>query len=501
MRQATPATHHPGYGAYDGVDVWTLRSWTLASPQERVFASLHERLHHELQSSTLWGLLTRFSDDYVRAERYRTSARLLFWIGVMRSQLVHETYATTLAAGMDAEYVALLDTNADYRDRYDFGTGLLPSTADTWPSDRFVLDGALRACMLAPGLLPLAQALPFVRAAEFDRLEHRPDERLARLVEIDLRPLRDDVPDQLATIAQLDTFHDRCADYLSARGLPTAQTREIRHSVDVLVNRARDLLGLDITIDTERSDAVADDADATQRERIELHDSRLPARAMTLLEGSGRPEWFTRDHPSLGNHVLIIWVRPDVLARQLAELPPFGPGPVLALQAAGSDQNGGAIVRLAICSETDDPSELAGAFTRIATLILTTLSTLVDAPSSARFAGDQDLYVLVDLPVVGALERAFERGAPVTWARLEVNGDQELKGLIWEADGLRGVIHLHLGAEAAHLALVRWLAEQPSHLAQLDQNLLRSRRVHVDAIVQHIFAEWYVLERQDRAVA
>jgi hypothetical protein len=102
-----------GLGGYDGVDLWTLRGWNLTGVHEQVFASLHERMHHELQSTTLWGLITRFADDFLRDPRYRVSGRLLFWVGVMRAQSVHETYATTLAAGIDADFCALLDHNAE----------------------------------------------------------------------------------------------------------------------------------------------------------------------------------------------------------------------------------------------------------------------------------------------------------------------------------------------------------------------------------------------------
>lgn len=487
-------------GRYDGVDLWTLHSWSLGSVHEQVFASLHERLHHELQSTTLWGLITRFADDYVRSETYRVSARLLFWTGVMRSQLVHETYATTLAVGVDEEYFALLQSNAAYLDRYRCGMALLGSTPDTWPRDRFVIDASLRACMMSPGLLAHATEMPAVRVADLDRDAHRPDERLSLLGGIDLRPLREAVAEPPASIAQLRELHDVCALHLSAHGLPTAGSDDARTAIEALVGRARDLLGLEITIDEDRDDPVADDAEEWQRERIELHPGRLSALTTTLREAATQPVLFIRDHPRLGNHVLIVWLRPDVLARQLSGFTYAGGGHVLALQAAGVDDGGNAIVRIAIADETGDPSELAASFTKVETLILTTLSSLVDAPPSAAFSGPQDLYVLVDQPALEALRHAFGRGPPVRWARLQVSGDQRLKGLVWEASGLRGVIHLHLASEASHLTLVRWLAAQPKELSIHDQNVLRSREMQIDAIVQHLFAAWHVLERQDRPV-
>lgn len=497
MAGAEPASgDRHAFGGYDGVDLWALRSWNVESAHQQVYTSLHERLHHELQSSTLWGLITRFCADFARRPEWATSARLLFWIGAMRSQLVHETYATTIATGVDEEYLALLEGNPEYLERYRHGIGLLDSTPASWPRDRFLVDAALRACMMSPGLVPLAAEMPALKVANLDRPEHRPDERLPRLGGIDLRELRDAVVEPPASVARLRELHDVCAAYLSERGLPTANSEEVRAAVAVLVDRASDLLGLEIEVDQLRDDPVADDAEAWQRERIELNPDRLPAVVMSLNEAAAEPSLFMRDHPQMGSHVLIVWLTPEVLAHQLAGFSHPGPGHVLALQAAGTDAAGNAVARLALADETADPSELAAAFTKVETLILTTLSSLVDAPPSAAFAGDQDLYVVVDQPAVEALRHAFDRGAPVRWDRLEVGGERRLKGVVWEAAGLPGVIHLHLASEAGHLALVRWLSEQPADTALADRNLLRSRQMQIDAIVQHLFAAWHVLERQ-----
>jgi hypothetical protein len=106
-------SHAGPLGGYDGVEMWTVRAWSATSAQGRVAASLHERLHHELQNTTLWGLLTRFCDDFRRAGVSVATTHAVFWIGVMRSQRVHETYATTLATGIDEPFMALLDHNPE----------------------------------------------------------------------------------------------------------------------------------------------------------------------------------------------------------------------------------------------------------------------------------------------------------------------------------------------------------------------------------------------------
>ena len=109
-------------GGYDGTEVWTLRAWERAEvlpkgrshPRESVVTTLHEWLHHELQTTTLWGLLTRFVDEFRRAGVNKRASSALFWIGILRSQDVHEVYATTLSTGVDAPSVAALADNAEY---------------------------------------------------------------------------------------------------------------------------------------------------------------------------------------------------------------------------------------------------------------------------------------------------------------------------------------------------------------------------------------------------
>ena len=416
----------------------------------------------------------------------------------MRSQLVHETYATTLAAGVDPDHVALLKNNREHLAHYRRGMGLLRSSSETWPTDRFLVDAVLRACMLAPGLLELAARMPDVRIAELDAVENRPDARLMWLQQVDLGFLREVMTGRPTTIAELGELHDACATALETTGMTTATSAETRDAVHALVACARDRLELDITIDEARDNTFLDDVEQLQRERIELHAEKLPAVQMSLAEAAKGPADFMRHHPKLGNHVLIVWLRPDILARQLDGFEHVDDRYVLALQAAGVDGTGRAVVRLAVTNETEDPSELAAAFTKVETVILTTLSSIADAPPAARFTGDDDLFVVVDQPPVEAIRHAFDRGATLRWARFEVAGDRHLKGIAWELDALPGVVHLHLASEVGHVMMVRWLDSQPAQLAVADPHVLRSRLARIDAVVQHIVAAWHIIERQDR---
>src|SRR5437762_1108997 len=192
-------------GAYDGVELWSIRLRRGASPEEQALISLHERLHHELQHTTLWGLITRFAGEALRAGIGTFTARKIFWIGVMRSREVHETYATTLAAGIDDDYVALVERDPEYAAYYRRGLALLSPSKESWPVDRIIIEAVLRACMQAVPLQALAGSnLSRLRVADFDRRELRPDDRLAVLTRLDLTPLRRHIETPIKTVPELE---------------------------------------------------------------------------------------------------------------------------------------------------------------------------------------------------------------------------------------------------------------------------------------------------------
>ena len=485
-------------GAYDGVELWTVRSWSPTTPHGRVVASLHERLHHELQSTTLWGVLTRFCDDLRIAGVRPVTASALFWIGVMRAQDVHEVYATTLATGMDAPSVDLLANNPLYRAHRDRGLALTGATRDSWEIDRHVIDASLRACMMARGLVPLAVAFPDVPIALFDRPDVRPDDRLRALSRIDLidaRRFLDDGPPE--DIPALRRLHDRMADYLQARGLPTLSTAEYAAAVDTLVEGVRAAVpGLVIEIDDDRRDAVQDMLKESQRERIELHERPLPVEVMSLREAGSRAADFLRHHDDLGAHLLAVWVRADLLARQFgdADILRERGGHVAALQAA-ADSDGGPVVLLAIADDLGEIVALAAGLHDIEMLFLTTQASILDAPDAVRFSGERTIHVLVDQPVLEQLRHTFDQGAAVRWARVELGGDRQLALFVFEVDALPHVLYLHLAGEVAADALTRWLRRQPASRAAPDGSVYTDAGPAIEAIIQHVVAAWWRLDQ------
>jgi len=385
-----------------------------------VDTSLHERLHHELQNTTLWGLLTRFCDDLRLAGVRASTAPVLFWTDVVRAQNVHEVYATTLATGIDAPSVALLDDNPQHHSYRERGLALLGTTPESWEVDRYVIDAALRACMMAPGLRALAQTFPDIALGAFDAPGLRPDERLRAIEQIDLtaaRRLLDAGPP--GDIPALRQLHDGMAEYLGDRGLPTLDSASYAAAVDALIDGVRaSVPGIEIEVDDDRTDAVADMLEESQHEAIELHERPLPVDLLSLSDAGSSPAAFLRRHDQLGAHLLAVWVFADLLARQFrgdgADELRSRDGHVLALQAADRGPEGPR-ARRAVIEDPSHLAQLADGLEDITVLLLTTQASILDAPAEIRLSGKRNVYVLVDQPILEQLRHTLAQRASIRW--------------------------------------------------------------------------------------
>jgi hypothetical protein len=495
---ATDALPGSSIGGYDGVEMWTVRTWVPAGTQGRVVASLHERLHHELQNTTLWGLLVRFCDDFRLAGVNVVTTSAAFWIGVLRSQQVHETYATTLATGIDAPSVELLPDNPHYAAHRRRGLALLNTTDQTWSTDRFLIDGLLRACMMGRGLIDIARDLPKVSLRALESELACPDTRLRRLSEIDHSPLRAELGTiQPESIDELRQLHDLVAAHLNRLGVPTLTTAEYAEAVQALTDRVSRLLPhLSIDVDDRRDDVIEDALEELQRERIELHEQPLPLEVIPFQTVGTRTTDFLRRHEVLGPHLLAVWIRADLLARQFRRPNQLDghDGHVLALQAADVDDAGDPIVRLALAENVTDLAELASGLDTIAVVFLSTQASILDAPDNVRFSGRNPIHVLVDQPILEQLRHTFDQGASIRWARVDLGGDRELTLFVFEVDALPYVRYLHLALEVGADALTRWLLRHRGSVRQ-DSSVFSDDAARLEAVVQHIVAAWWRLDQ------
>jgi hypothetical protein len=488
-------------GAYGGIDIWSINAGVLTDADEQLSVSLHERLHHALQHSTPWGLLARFSADLARNGTRPEQFTLLAQFCREASRKVHETYATTLSLGGDASAARVLRDNQEYRDH--LGTGMRLSGGLAWESGRFLIDLTLRACMAADALeVVLVRGLAGLRIRDLDTPLAQPDARLAQVLRW-VSELPDDAVvalDGSSSSDDLGASYDRVAACLTGLGVPTSTTGVVRSIVQSLCDDVAELapeIGERITIATT-PDHVLDRAEEFQRESIRLDAATgpLPLELVPMERLGERAADFTRDDDRLGRHVLLVWMRTDLLARQFAQPNALTGerGFTLALQASGRDDDGLPVVRLGLF-DTIGPGDVVRAF-GMPVVFFTTTATIVDTPPDRGFVGVGTVYALVDQPVVEQLRHTFDQGASVRWHTYEVTGDRRLHVVAWIVSALQGTVWLHLATEAGFSVLTEWLAVQANHQAVRDPAALDPMSDGIDVVVQHLLNTWSFVDQE-----
>jgi len=147
-------------GAYDGTDGWYLMIRNLPGQDQRSMTETHEALHHDLQWSSGWGLLS--SGVQVLARRgFRPHAfRELFLQLVEHARNTHETFATTFSAmtGDVEQARRLLAGNHEYLAYLDRGLNLVDMADGVpWQFHSAAIASVLRVCMRPAAMLSLLQ--------------------------------------------------------------------------------------------------------------------------------------------------------------------------------------------------------------------------------------------------------------------------------------------------------------------------------------------------------
>ncbi|WP_148616542.1 hypothetical protein [Nocardioides rubriscoriae] len=489
-------------GSYDGLESWTLHASLLTNADEQALVTLHERLHHELQHTTLWGLVGRFAGDLARLGIDPTRIRRLFRFSRDQARMLHETYATTLSVGVEPTWRTSLEDNTDYAAFYDAGVRLAPGRG--WASDRFAIDCALRACMSAPALgEAVAVGFARVRIATLAGAESVPDLRMRQLQHLVQGGLTLPNPlglDSVSTSDELAVYFDEVATVLEKHGLPTMHTAEVRSTIDALFEDVAALspdLRARIELDL-RGDRTLEDVEEHQRERIALHDTGpLPLEIVDVAEFSSRAADFVRHHSDVGMHILLVWARADVLARQFRR--PNGldgiDGYVCALQAAGLSETSEAVARLCIF-ETESPAEVARLFSTVKVVCVTTASSLMDAPGAASSKGIETIVAIMDQPVVAQFLHTFKAQARVTWARTALSGDRHLHIFSYLISALPGIVWLQVASEVGRQVTERWLATLGEDKVVASRSAFEPHMPLIDAAVQHVVAAWSVIDQR-----
>lgn len=511
-------------GGYNGAGAWTVILPNLRTGDEQVLVETHEGLHHELQSTSGWGLLAAMS--MLLAERGLRPSWLsqVFDDMVSHSTRTHEVFATAVSsAALGLSHTrTLLAGNSEYLGFLDAGLGLVAVAEAPLQLRESAVAAVLRCCM-APRLVVDALGGGFreLRSGNLDYLVHSPDRRLAEFVRLggphgwdavfteltnrypdrggDLGGTdRRELPDDAGRLARLRRFEEEIvlracyeftAEVLDSAGLPTiawdAQA-DLGRLIIEQVGREDEELSARLTLLTGRR-PIADDGLEYDRQRIELRDALRaqlespPQLAdFSMLDADGDP------------YACAVWLTRAAFARQFATSTDL-PDPVVALVVPARTVAGAPMIRVGLLPAETTPGELQRQLGRTALVAVTTHSTLAASDIQRLLIDDEPVFVVMDLPVPWHVNHWISQGGRVRFALTPIIG---LSDRLWLA-----AFVVDLAPGLRFLALGGWVG-----MAMMSEHLMRrhGERIVVDNQIlgdgtelstSLILSMWCVLEQ------
>ncbi len=417
-------------GAFDGRDSRELHAFRIADRRAQLLVSIHERLHHELQWSTVWGvtaamagLLANVGVDPARLRPIADHAN-----GSARA--VHELFATTVSVGVVGvpEGRRLLGSNVAYLDYLNSGLKL-GGPPDPWPWQfrESAIQMVLRSMMQPVALARVAErGLSRLRLRDLADVHQYPDRTLSQVAEVaggwwsdcfqqisTQHPMRGGdrggtweraLPDDMEEMDALKTWEETVLipaietvtrQRLSAFGIEVLDRDQYLASVEALSESFQQLAPEDWSIEILTGQRrLTREPLGAERETVRLRERR---HALHIIE----PADFDLHAASFLNrvprpHVLAVYMLTDVLRSQFDNtnwLPVAAP-PLLALAAAPH----GTEVIMATLDRGVTPRKLTEMF-RLPVTTLTTLTTTREREFQSNVLDLDEAIVLVDLPL------------------------------------------------------------------------------------------------------
>lgn len=492
FRCATGDFGHALLGAYDGVESWTIMAGRERSAFEQLLVSLHERKHHELQTSTPWGFLMMVAG---RAAPDRQVVGHLA-DGCRQS---HELYATYFSVGDDSDFRAMLAGNPTYLGYYKRARRL--ASSPTGEASARWADATLRAVMAPRALLDLAAADIVELSAADLRQQLLPDVRLRHLERAARSLPMDDELDRIALDSEgMSIYRDEISRILTEAGIDTMTHAEHHAWASRLIDEltaGRGAHAFQFSLATTApDDQLLSELDDHGRERIQLHAQKLPLKIVAPVQLPERTQDFARAHSGFGPHCLLVWLRRDLLTRQFDTIDTTmstNQDTILGLLACDR-ADGEAVARL--CPFDVSPSMLYAVFkNHIRLLFLTTLATIVDTPESEDFRGISPVFALIDQPVTEFCLHTMRQGARLSWCVIRVEGGLDLAVFLFENAEIPEMIYLSFATAATRHYLGRWLTGHEGELCQHSHRLVAAHEAAIGALVEHVVAIFWRLDQ------
>lgn len=525
-------------GAYDGAGSWRVFLQELSGDQEQSFVEMHEGMHHELQTSTGWGLVCALAAGLVERD-YRTDAlRPAFECMVESSRGVHEMFATAISSfvvGMDLARELLID-NLTYSDYLRQAYALVPR--DQAPSTQFhqaAVIAVLRAAMSPASALALLDiGYDKLGPQSVQELHNTPDRRIAAyraspmvaawgpmLANLAAEhpeqvsgPWSDD-PSAAAPDETSAEFNDRrrfedevllpaCYSHvekaLQEAGYPTIRfgsQAELALRVKATVGDVDPELASRLRLITDRR-PVADDGLQYDRQQLVLRD-RLTAAVRTYTASAADRE-FLAWQSSFGSTMLGVWVSAAVARKQWSFDPhdiDVLPDPLRALVQAGFDSaTGEPLVALALLDAVTPRQVQTAIGAATPLVVLTTHSSLANEELGGELGQVEPVFVLMDLPIAHHVDEWIAQGRRVTMAASHLVGTPgELWVLAFAIDQAPAFTFLSLNGQTATSMLIERLRRSHGDDLSISAEILARHEVGANLAITKILALWHVLDQ------
>jgi hypothetical protein len=480
-------------GAHDGIESWTVHLHAQRSRAEQRLVSAHERLHHELHTTSPWGFLMAIA----AGQPDGTGALLWRWLAEC-CRVTHEVFATYFAVLLDDAHPRMLAGNSLYEGYLGIGGELREHSQRTGALPDLQVDGLLRALMAPAQLLELEPPEILTMRLADVRDSWLPDQRLAevrsRFADSALPlPPTTAVPDDFGYAS----YRDKLARQLTGLGLPTMTTAEVRTWTRALFAAAeREGLGTFELVDGPR-DMVNSLFDDYQREKLRLWPEPLPLVRVSPESEGWHISWLARGHEELGAHSWLVWLRGDLFRRQFAVPADMVPGSRPFLGFLAVDRTHGDPVARLWQFDHISPAVVALAFaeaTRLPIVFFTTLSTILDSAESDDFRGIEPALVLIDSNFTAFLDRSREGGATLSYRIVGVDGDRNLAIFVLENSDHLGVVYLLAASLSAAEIIRTYLDRQPPAAVDFAETTAERYEPHIDALLHHLIGSFCQLD-------
>lgn len=469
------------YGAFDGVTTWTNNAYINLGPLHQEVVSAHEERHLRLQKGTPWGallMLLEFSGERQRLAVLADACRR-----------THEAYATYLSVAHVVDGMSTIEDNPLYLDYWRAGATLAGAIGDG-PATLATLEYLFHLMMS-----PAALADVTLDGDAGALVGHGPDERLTSITALlagDVR-LAGAIVSVVADEASVDDTQDRIAALLDAHGLPTLSTSEqLAHATRLMDEFNATSLTHRITVtDRSRATALTDQLDYQQHEVLHVH--REPVHLdigppPTDDDQAPHPlTGFVTDDPQLGAHVWGVLLSSAVLAHQFS------------IDGPREDRYWGLLAidrreappRARLWPLDDPPAVVTETFARaeIASVLMTTMSTLSNPTARIPFSAGAPVFVLVDLPALPFLRGLQHEPTAVRWAHAEVTGDIGLHMIVLSLDGPDPLHFVMVRSAHTVRSTGEWLHRNESF--RNDPELGQQLHAHLVALARHLIGTFW----------